>query len=534
MASWTIICNIDYFDIFGAFNKLEKIEWKQTAKSVEKGDILYIYIGKPIQEIRFKCIVNKTEIPYTETVIDESEFTSESPNYIHDGIYMEIELVQKFEAGVFPYSALKENGLKSIQGPSRVAPELQAYLDKKEQENAYKYKRVVSTESIAMSKQLVEKYKLLYRLSNETSQNVYGKNIILYGPPGTGKTYYTAIYAVAICDGKSIDELIHADYSEVMERYNELKSQNRIAFTTFHQSYGYEEFIEGLRPYIVPSSGEKDIGSVGYRVESGIFKKFCETINQKNIKYALIAQKHSLVQVTDTKEITQNYVFIIDEINRGNISKIFGELITLIEPTKRKGAVEAMEAILPYSGKAFSVPANVFILGTMNTADRSIALMDTALRRRFQFIEMMPDTSVLQKAVVEADGETLNVSNMLDVINERIAFLYDREHTIGHAFFMGLVTDPSVEKLASVFETSVIPLLQEYFYEDYYKIQLVLGDNEKSEQDEDLKFIKDTKIVAENIFAGNIEDIDLPEKKYEINPKAFYNIQSYKKIAKEL
>lgn len=514
-----------------------------------------------------------------------------------------------------------------------------------------------------------ERYRRYRELKQHQNQIINGQNIILYGPPGTGKTYYTAVYAVAICDGKSIDEL--SDYSAVMERYNELKSENRIAFTTFHQSYGYEEFIEGLKPFIVPSGTQKDSGNVSYRVESGIFKKFCDIAEEKKIKteneifikanpvvwkvslegaganktkadcfennririgwpnvnditdtsvtakektilnyfenvmeigdivcvlhdhfsidgigivdgeyewledgkdyprsrkikwlakdfvedirainggkeltsptvYRLniepdvilgIAQKHSLNQMADINEDTKNYVFIIDEINRGNISKIFGELITLIEPTKRKGASEELQTVLPYSGKPFGVPSNVYILGTMNTADRSIAIIDTALRRRFQFIEMMPDESVLSEISVAAEGETLNISKMLHIINERITFLYDREHTIGHAFFIGLIKDPSIERLASVFEKSVIPLLQEYFYEDYYKIQLILGDNGKTEQEEDLKFIKDIKIVPEDIFSGNIEDIDLPEKKYEVNQKALYNIQSYKKIA---
>lgn len=234
------------------------------------------------------------------------------------------------------------------------------------------------------------------------------------------------------------------------------------------------------------------------------------------------------LESTVIEENTEPHVFIIDEINRGNISKIFGELITLIESTKRAGMSESASAILPYSGDEFSVPSNVYILGTMNTADRSIALMDTALRRRFQFIEMMPDSDVLRK--IHADKvEDLDVAAVLDKINERITFLYDREHTIGHAFFTGLKDDASLAKLQSIFEKSVIPLLQEYFYEDYQKIQFVLGDNAKS--DDSLKFILDEKVVAKNIFKGNVEDvIDLPEKRYSINKVAFSNINSYKEI----
>ena len=334
----------------------------------------------------------------------------------------------------------------------------------------------------------------------------FDKNIILYGPPGTGKTYYSAIYAVAICDGKTLTEL--TDYHAVMARYHQLKRAGRVAFTTFHQSYGYEEFIEGIKP-VMEGDG------LAYKLENGVFKSFCK--NARN------------PEDTQQSHIEQNYVFIIDEINRGNISKIFGELITLIEETKRAGMLEETSAVLPYSGEDFSVPANVYLIGTMNTADRSIALMDTALRRRFQFIEMMPNPQVLRE--LHADKiEDLDVAAMLEKINERITFLYDREHTIGHAFFTGLQGENAViGKLRSIFEKSVIPLLQEYFYEDYQKIQLVLGDNDKSS--EGLKFIVDKKTVAKDIFRGSVEDvIDLPEKNYVINQEALGNINSYKEI----
>lgn len=478
----------------------------------------------------------------------------------------------------------------------------------------------------------------------------FDKNLILYGPPGTGKTYNSATYAVAICDGKSVDEL--TDYDAVMTRYNELKKAGRIAFTTFHQSYGYEEFIEGIKPII-----DENKQDIGYTIESGVFKEFCENaksivrtkngdsidagariwkltimngdlnqvkqkcfeennvrmgfdidsdearsfvedvklgdiilsfktrktidgiaivtdeaaelqdksmyktaravkwlaknideditdINNGKLLHRMTFAKVPNMNVKDVIKLAEKvnpglestvieenkepHVFIIDEINRGNISKIFGELITLIESTKRAGMSESASAILPYSGDEFSVPSNVYILGTMNTADRSIALMDTALRRRFQFIEMMPDSDVLRK--IHADKvEDLDVAAVLDKINERITFLYDREHTIGHAFFTGLRDEASLAKLQSIFEKSVIPLLQEYFYEDYQKIQFVLGDNAKS--DDSLKFILDEKVVAKNIFKGNVEDvIDLPEKRYSINKVAFSNINSYKEI----
>lgn len=328
------------------------------------------------------------------------------------------------------------------------------------------------------------------------------KNFILYGPPGTGKTYKSAIYAVAICDGKPIEKM--DDYSVVMRRYRELKEEGRIAFTTFHPSYSYEEFIEGIKPAVDENKNQME-----YRVEPGIFKRFCERA---------AAGMRGMVP----------YVFIIDEINRGDLSKIFGELITLIETAKRAGRKEAVSAILPYSGTEFFVPGNVYLIGTMNTADRSLSLMDTALRRRFQFIEMMPDVQVLKNLGADRVGD-LDVAAILEKINERLTFLYDREHTIGHGFFTGLRGEQAtLTHLQSIFELSILPLLQEYFYDDYQKIQLVLGDNAKSSPD--FKFIRDD-FVAEDIFKGNADEIlDFSEKVYSVNKAAFGRMESYREI----
>lgn len=338
------------------------------------------------------------------------------------------------------------------------------------------------------------------------------KNIILYGPPGTGKTYNTVYYAVAICENKTIDDVKKDPYSDVFKRYYDYKNSGKIEFTTFHQSYGYEEFIEGIKP--CSSVEEKNANGLEYSIVPGSFKAFCNTVKGKN-----------------ERGNRENSVFIIDEINRGNISKIFGELITLIEDTKRDGEKEQISVNLPYSQELFSVPNNVYIIGTMNTADRSISLMDTALRRRFHFVEMMPDTKVLKDISIkdkEGKDSGIDVQEMVKKINERIEILYDREHTIGHALFLGLVETSTVEKLASIFKKSIIPLLQEYFYEDYQKIQLILGDNGK--KDDSNKFICDKEIKIREIFNGDINDIDVPNTKYSINDEAFYSIDSYLQI----
>ena len=336
------------------------------------------------------------------------------------------------------------------------------------------------------------------------SGNTFVKNSILYGPPGTGKTYYTAYYSVAICDDLSIEELEKKSYGEVIERFNTLKKEGRIAFTTFHQSYGYEEFIEGIRPVM---AGEEEKKSIEYEIVPGVFKKFCD-------EAALVDD--------------EPYIFIIDEINRGNISKIFGELITLIEGTKRKGEREELSAFLPYSQEEFGVPKNVYILGTMNTADRSIALMDTALRRRFNFIEMMPDCRTIEDIVIRQNGKEVNIGNVLDIINRRIEFLFDREHTIGHAFFTSLKNGDSnsIERLADIFKNSIIPLLQEYFYDDYERIRLVLGDNHK--KDEQFQFIKKANILPKDLFGESIrlESTAL----YSLNEDALGKIESYQGI----
>lgn len=199
-------------------------------------------------------------------------------------------------------------------------------------------------------------------------------------------------------------------------------------------------------------------------------------------------------------ENNDRHVFIIDEINRGNVSKILGEVITLIESTKRKGMSEELQVTLPYSGKKFGVPKNVYIIGTMNTADRSIALMDTALRRRFVFVEMMPNSELFND--VDIDG--VSVKMLLEAINNRIHYLYDREHTIGHAYFMAILKkeNRNINTLTRILKNNILPLLQEYFYDDYDRIAEILGDKDRT------IFFKEINVAGITFDGENKYEID--------------------------
>ena len=369
-------------------------------------------------------------------------------------------------------------------------------------------------------------------------------NQILYGPAGTGKTYNTINHALEILEGRDLEK---DQTSEDRDKFKNYMDEGRISFVTFHQSYGYEDFIEGIRVE------KNDQDQLTYDVKSGVFQEICDRaigkeaveqdidvmldeftaeIHDKNLKlstktgaeftvlsksgkditvrtsttnelyiskgaikayilepsenirqnqaYAWSIAKHLqssrniLKPVVDSK--TQPYVLIIDEINRGNISKIFGELITLIEDSKRAGNKEELTLTLPSSNKPFSVPNNLYIIGTMNSSDRSLTSVDIALRRRFEFIEMQPQPKVLKDIDIKELGKNA-VSNIMEVMNKRIKVLLDRDHCIGHAYFTPLIEDPSLENLMHIFEKRIIPLLQEYFFDDWTKINLVLGEN---------------------------------------------------------
>ena len=218
-------------------------------------------------------------------------------------------------------------------------------------------------------------------------------------------------------------------------------------------------------------------------------------------------------------------VLIIDEINRGNVSRIFGELITLIEPSKRAGASEALTTTLPYSKRPFSVPDNLYLIGTMNTADRSLAGLDIALRRRFVFEEMAPNPGLLNGVVVEADGLRVDVAQLLAVMNERIELLLDRDHCLGHAYFMPLkaAAKPTLAQLGYIFQHQILPLLQEYFFEDWQRIAWVLNDHRKTSAE--AMFLKppqlDIKTLLGDIAVGG------QRQRWSINEKAFRCIEAY-------
>ena len=279
--------------------------------------------------------------------------------------------------------------------------------------------------------------------------SAHALNTILYGPPGTGKTWHAVTHAVAIVENREVDEVEQPGRADVKRRFAEYRGAGQVEMVTFHQNTTYEDFVEGIRPVLADgaaagaASPAESLGSAGeirYELSRGVFRRIAERA---------------------ASDLDRRYVLVIDEINRGNIARIFGELITLIEESKRIGRDDEARVTLPGSKTDFGVPANLHVLGTMNTADRSIALLDTALRRRFVFEEMMPDPS---HPGLDADVDGVDCRRLLAAMNRRIARLLDREHQIGHTYFLGVDT---LESLASRFRTRIMPLLQEYFYDDW-------------------------------------------------------------------
>lgn len=523
---------------------------------------------------------------------------------------------------------------------------------------------------------------------NQNSSSRLPRNFIYYGPAGTGKTYHSINKALEIIDPAFLKANSQPEQrGNLKQRFDELVNEQRIRFVTFHQSFSYEDFVEGISASVEQQEGQAAEAKLGFEIKPGIFKQICDAARTKTITYhssdnidlqgkriwkmslgvagyeddvfdycmqhdiALLGWgeeldfsscnsrqeisqfmqdnnmvdylqqypssprfvdvfKHdvkigdiiivsdgntkfraigivtgeyalhhdtenppryvqkrpvkwlksyepslsydllfkkrltqiSLYELGDgtikreqlaellkpqAKEELENskpYVLIIDEINRGNISRIFGELITLIEDSKREGAAEALSVVLPYSKTPFSVPDNVYIIGTMNSSDRSLTGLDIALRRRFSFEEMQPDLKPLEGVYVEgvAEGKVIKVDikSLLEVINQRIEILLDRDHCIGHAYFIPLRHNPSLTLLASIFQYRIMPLLQEYFFDDWQRIDWVLGQNgmlEKQYKGEDALRALFPKTPLSSI----------QNNAWKIKPDSFDNIQCY-------
>lgn len=266
---------------------------------------------------------------------------------------------------------------------------------------------------------------------------IHSINFIIYGAPGTGKTYSTAEYALAIVENREVDTREKSDdeRKDVMAAYKALIKKGQVVFTTFHQSYGYEEFIQGLRP---DTTSDK----MSFKTVDGVFKRIADTA---------------------LNDADNNYVIIIDEINRANISKVFGELITLLEEDKRWGELNETSVTLQ-SGDQFAVPNNLYIVGTMNSADKSISLIDAALRRRFAFIEQRPAAVLVNDTVLRSILENINLS----LVQE----LDSTDLLVGHSYFMG----KTEKDLCSILNNNIIPLLYEYFYDNRKKVANLLQD----------------------------------------------------------
>ncbi|MGY4492798.1 McrB family protein [Pseudomonas sp. TE3610] len=423
-------------------------------------------------------------------------------------------------------------------------------------------------------------------------------NQIFFGPPGTGKTYATIAATLEILDPVHLKA--NAQNREALKkRFDYLVAQGDVRFVTFHQSFSYEDFVEGLR------ADTDDSGQLRYTVVPGVFKTLCRpdqpkyrafqigdtygtgykviyashdvvelekpkgnhleigmgmlnglakavasnqlTINDlrnqtwdsklpnstfdpflvngyKNflpsmVEHMIGAQEAGLFEQDQVKASDTPKVLIIDEINRGNVSRIFGELITLIEPSKRAGNSEALEITLPYSKERFSVPNNLYLIGTMNTADRSLASMDIALRRRFSFIEVPPNPDLLGKIAVEG----VEIDELLSVMNARIAALLDRDHCLGHAYFIPLKDEPTLARLAEIFKQQILPLLQEYFFEDWQRIQWVLNDQRKPVEH---RFLLQPSQDL-NVLFGDAVVVNQNNERWDINAQAFERVESY-------
>ncbi len=264
-----------------------------------------------------------------------------------------------------------------------------------------------------------------------------------------------------------------ADVAASLTRRSPATATQDFVFTTLHQSYSYEDFVEGIKPRVVREGDEDEGAQLVYELQDGVFNRAARAALRLTGFNGTLDEFCRIPKVERAKlaEGARPYAVFIDEINRGNVSRVFGELITLLEEDKRLGAENEIIATLPYSRTLFGVPQNLHVIGTMNTADRSVDALDTALRRRFAFQELAPQPELLSFPM---EG-SIDLASMLRTINRRLEKLCDRDHCIGHAYFLPLEDDPTLKRLTEIMSRSVFPLLQEYFFGDWGKIGLVLG-----------------------------------------------------------
>jgi len=309
-------------------------------------------------------------------------------------------------------------------------------------------------------------------------------------------------------DWEIIEENLEAEAPEIIELVANSKNfkpvtteKKRYVFTTFHQSFSYEDFIEGIKPIIYEDEQNPERGKqIIYDIKPGLFKKIVKDANEDR---------------------DNDYAIFIDEINRGNIANIFGELITLIEDDKRIDTANYISAKLPYSNEDFGVPPNLHIIGTMNTADRSVEALDTALRRRFSFIEMNPEPAKLSTEEFKCTG--IDLEAILNAINTRIEKLLDKDYCIGHSYFMTIKNRQSpLEEIKTIFQNKILPLLQEYFYGDWGKILLVIGK----------EFVETKKDSIKFLSTESYEDFEEYDEKpiYNFTTPSNWTLDSFKSI----
>jgi len=328
------------------------------------------------------------------------------------------------------------------------------------------------------------------QIENNINKNISNSlNEILFGTPGTGKTYKTKNKSISIIKNINMEnkELSIEEKLDLDNEYATLYNEGRIKFITFHPSYSYEDFIEGIRPVI-----DKNIDIVKFELKNGIFKELCLTalkeydennklINWENYENDIKTKIDKNAKSNRNDKSIKKYVLIIDEINRGDISKIFGELITLIEEDKRIGGDNQITVQLPYSEDNFGIPPNLYIVGTMNTADRSLALLDIALRRRFDFIEMVPDFQQLKKDPI-AFGISIEMNLLepsitaLEKINKYLGENPDigKDKKIGHAYFCNIDNE---SKINNIWKNKILPLMEEYYFFDKEALEKISGGN---------------------------------------------------------